>query len=119
MNKTAGILNIPRDLLVPIPGYGVRKVNAAYAIGEYNQMPGGGPALAVQTISRFSQHFGVPIKYYVTVNFEGFQKVVDTVGGIYINVPEAIDDQCYPTPWFGCEMCISTRAISIWTGRRR
>src|SRR5207244_3229713 len=38
-----------------------------------------------------------------TINFEGFQKVVDTVGGIYIDVPEAIDDSCYPTDWYGCE----------------
>src|SRR6476469_2610466 len=77
IHKTASILNIPRDLLVPIPGYGVRKVNAAYAIGEFNRLPGGGPTLAVQTLQKY---FGVPIKYYVTVNFEGFEKMVDLVG---------------------------------------
>ena len=106
VKKTAGILSIPRDLLVTIPGFGVRKVNAAYAIGEFNQLPGGGQALAVQTISRFfSKNMGgsIPIKYYVTVNFDGFEKVVDTIGGIDINVPEAIDDPQYPTPWFGYE----------------
>jgi anionic cell wall polymer biosynthesis LytR-Cps2A-Psr (LCP) family protein len=37
------------------------------------------------------------------VNFDGFEKVVDTIGGININVPEEIDDPNYPTPWFGTE----------------
>jgi LCP family protein required for cell wall assembly len=106
VKKTAGILSIPRDLLMTIPGFGVRKINAAYAIGEFNQLPGGGQALAVQTISRFfSKNMGgsIPIKYYVTVNFDGFEKVVDTIGGIDINVPEEIDDPAYPTPWYGTE----------------
>jgi LCP family protein required for cell wall assembly len=106
IKKTAGILSIPRDLLMTVPGFGVRKVNAAYAIGEFNKLPGGGQALAVQTVSRFlTKNMGgsIPIKYYLTVNFDGFEKVVDTIGGIDINVPEAIDDPNYPTPWFGIE----------------
>jgi LCP family protein required for cell wall assembly len=106
IQKTAGILSIPRDLLMTVPGFGVRKVNAAYAIGEFNKLPGGGQALAVQTVSRYlSKNLGgsIPIKYYVTVNFDGFEKVVDTIGGININVPEEIDDPNYPTPWFGTE----------------
>ena len=106
IKKTAGILSIPRDLLMTVPGFGVRKVNAAYAIGEFNKLPGGGQALAVQTVSRFlTKNMGgsVPIKYYLTINFDGFEKVVDTLGGININVPEEIDDPNYPTPWFGTE----------------
>ncbi len=106
VKKTAGILSIPRDLLMTVPGFGIRKVNAAYAIGEFNKLPGGGQALAVQTVSRFfSKNMGgsIPIKYYMTVNFDGFEKVVDTIGGIDINVPEEIDDPEYPTPWFGYE----------------
>ncbi len=106
VKKTAGILSIPRDLLMTVPGFGTRKVNAAYAIGEFNKLPGGGQALAVQTVSRYlSKNMGgsIPIKYYMTVNFDGFEKVVDTIGGIDINVPEEIDDPEYPTPWFGVE----------------
>ena len=99
--QTVGILNIPRDLLMTVPKYGKRKVNAAYAIGEYNNLPGGGAFVAVQTVQRF---LSVPIKYYVAINFEGFQKVVDTIGGIYIDVPEEINDPNYPTPWFGTEL---------------
>ncbi|HET7076303.1 MAG TPA: LCP family protein [Chloroflexia bacterium] len=94
--KTAGILSIPRDLQVTVPGYGLQKINAAYFFGEYNKIPGGGPALAVPTVSKF---FNVPIDYYVSVNFAGFQKIVDEVGGIDVYVPETIDDPEYPGPY--------------------
>jgi polyisoprenyl-teichoic acid--peptidoglycan teichoic acid transferase len=94
--KTAGILSIPRDLQVSLPGYGLQKINAAYFFGEYNKIPGGGPALAVPTVRKY---FNVPIQYYVAINFDGFQKVVDEVGGIDVNVPEPIDDPEYPGPY--------------------
>src|SRR5689334_11393631 len=94
--KTAGILSIPRDLQVTIPGYGLQKINAAYFFGEYNKIPGGGPALAVPTVQKF---FNVPIDYYVSVNFAGFQKIVDEVGGIDVYVPQMIDDPEYPGPY--------------------
>ncbi|HMA33544.1 MAG TPA: LCP family protein [Chloroflexia bacterium] len=98
--KTAGILSVPRDLQVTLPHYGLQKINAAYFFGEYDKLPGGGPALAVPTISRFLQ---VPIPYYVAINFDGFQKVIDLVGGIDINVPAAIDDSAYPGPYNSVE----------------
>ncbi len=94
ISRTVRIMTIPRDLVVDIPGYGRNKVNAAYLMGEYYQLPGGGQALAVRTISEF---FDVPIDYYVTINFQGFQKLVDTLGGIYVNVPYEIDDRMYPS----------------------
>lgn len=94
ISPTVRVMSIPRDLIVDIPGYGKNKVNAAYLFGEYYQEPGGGQALAVRTISQF---FNVPVDYYATINFQGFQKVVDTVGGIDINVPYAIDDYQYPS----------------------
>jgi LCP family protein required for cell wall assembly len=81
-------------MIVDIPGYGKNKVNAAYLFGEYYHEPGGGQALAVQTMSQF---FNVPIAYYVAVNFEGFQRVVDTVGGVDIDVPYSLDDYNYPS----------------------
>lgn len=92
--REAHLMSIPRDLIMTIPGYGKNKVNSAYLFGEYYQEPGGGQALAVRTISQF---FSVPVDYYVTINFQGFQKVVDAVGGININVPYAMDDYNYPT----------------------
>jgi LCP family protein required for cell wall assembly len=93
-SNKVGIMSIPRDLIVDIAGYGKNKVNAAYLFGEYYQEPGGGQALAVQTMSQF---FNVPIDYYITVNFQGFERVVDTVGGVDIDVPYSIDDYNYPS----------------------
>ena len=115
LNNTVGMLNIPRDLLVTVPGWGKRKVNAAYAIGEFNKLPGGGPALAVGTVSHF---LGVPIDYYLAINFQGFEKVVDTVGGIWINVPAPLDDPCYPTANYGCEVLHFDAGYQFMDGAR-
>jgi LCP family protein required for cell wall assembly len=92
--RTVRVMSIPRDLIVDIPGYGQNKVNAAYLFGEYYDEPGGGQALSVQTVSEF---FDVPVDYYVAVNFDGFRKVIDTIGGIRVNVPYTLDDYDYPT----------------------
>lgn len=94
VSRTVRIMSIPRDLVVEIPGYGENKVNAAYLFGEYYKEPGGGQALSVQTVSKF---FDVPIAYYVAVNFDGFRKVIDTIGGITVDVPYTLDDYDYPT----------------------
>lgn len=94
ISRTVRLMSIPRDLIVTIPDYGESKVNAAYFYGEYYGEPGGGPALALRTLSRY---FDVAINYYVTVNFEGFRTIVDTVGGININVPYELDDYMYPS----------------------
>jgi len=94
ISRTVGVMSIPRDLVMDVPGYGKNKVNAAYLFGEYYQLEGGGQALAVQTISQF---FNTPIDYYVAINFDGFRKVVDTVGGIDVDVPYSLDDYNYPS----------------------
>ncbi|HST06101.1 MAG TPA: LCP family protein [Chloroflexia bacterium] len=93
ISHTVRIMSIPRDLIVTIPGYGENKINAAYVFGEYYHEPGGGPALAVQTVSDL---FNVPVDYYVTLNFDGFRSIVDAVGGIAVDVPYSIDDDSYP-----------------------
>ncbi len=71
------ILSIPRDLLVEIPGYGKDKINAAY--------PYGGAPLAIKTVKLLT---GEPINHFVTVNFTGFEKAVDALGGVYIDVDQ-------------------------------
>ncbi|MDQ6603861.1 MAG: LCP family protein [Chloroflexota bacterium] len=96
----ASMLSIPRDLVVPIPGHGEDRVNAAYAYGQlaHPNDPVAGPALAVQTVSR---QFKVPIEHYLQVDFNGFRGAVDAVGGVDINVTETIDDPEYPTDDYG------------------
>jgi len=67
------LLSIPRDSIVPIPGHGTTKINAAFAYG--------GAPLLVRTIE---QSTGVRIDHYVEIGFGGFVNSVDAVGGIEI-----------------------------------
>jgi polyisoprenyl-teichoic acid--peptidoglycan teichoic acid transferase len=88
------MLSFPRDLWVKIPGFGQARINSAYPTGERKLGPGYGPALAKATVS---QLVGLPIDHFVLINFEGFKTVIDELGGVYIDVPKAIDDPAYPT----------------------
>jgi len=85
--KTAGMLSIPRDMWVNIPGFGYSKINNAYAYGAGNSLPGGGPGLAIKTVENF---LGVPIQYYAQVSFNTFEQMIDTIDGIDINVSSKI-----------------------------
>ncbi len=97
---SAGIMSLPRDLWVEIPGVGVDRINQANYFGEVYSYPGGGAALAVETVEAF---LGVQIDYYAAVNFDAFVDVVNAIGGIDIVVPEAIDDETYPDRCYGYE----------------
>lgn len=89
ISKTGGMLSIPRDLWVNIPGFGYSRINTAYPSGEGAQLPGGGPGLAMKTVS---QLLGVPVDYYVQVDFNVFTTMVDElikIGGcIEVNPTE-------------------------------
>jgi polyisoprenyl-teichoic acid--peptidoglycan teichoic acid transferase len=73
--KHVSMLSIPRDLVVPIAGGGEDRINAAFT---------GGPGQLVKTIE---QNFGVPIHHYVLIDFDGFQAIVDALGGIDVHFP--------------------------------
>ena len=98
---TAGMLSINRDLWVKIPG-GQRegKINTAHFLGEVEHVPGGGPALAMQTVQAA---FDIPVQYYLRLNFSAFEQLIDLIGGIDLNVAETIDDPKYPDAGFGYE----------------
>ena len=92
--KTAGMLSIPRDLWVTIPTMDTEgKINTAHFLGDAYNYPGGGPALAMETVKL---ELGIPADYYVRFNFDSFEKVVDAIGGVDICVAETIDDPLYP-----------------------
>ncbi|QYJ16377.1 Polyisoprenyl-teichoic acid--peptidoglycan teichoic acid transferase TagU [Rubrobacter xylanophilus DSM 9941] len=74
-----GVLAVPRDTLVQIPGVGQDKVNAALAHG--------GPELAVETLEELT---GVPIGNYVVVDFGAVEEIVDALGGITVEVEQPI-----------------------------
>lgn len=70
-----GVLSIPRDTYAYVPGYGETKIAHAHAYG--------GPELAMEAVEGL---LGVPVDHYVEVNFDGFAAIVDTLGGIEIDV---------------------------------
>lgn len=75
------LISIERDTYVDIEGYGANKINAAAAYG--------GAALLVETVEEFA---GVEISHYVAIDLDGFEAVVDALGGIEVDVPMTIDD---------------------------
>lgn len=83
----AGLMSIPRDLWVEIPGFGYNRINTAYMFGESARLPGGGPALAMKTVENL---IGVPIDYYAVIDFHTFEKMIDEIGGIDVEVSERI-----------------------------
>lgn len=92
---TAGLLSIPRDLHLEIPSYGWDRINTANVYGYLQDYPGGGPALLEATIVA---NFGIPIDGYLMVNFQAFERIVDTLGGVDLYVPESLHDTRYPNP---------------------
>ncbi|NWG17504.1 MAG: LCP family protein [Chloroflexi bacterium] len=100
VRKTAGVLSIPRDLWVKIPGFNPGRINTANALGDGNAYPGGGPALAAEAVR---QTLGIPIDKYVRINFDVFTTVVETLApdGVEICVKEVIDDPTYPDAGYG------------------
>src|SRR5215207_1498295 len=85
--KTAGMLSIPRDMWVNIPGFGYSRINTAWTLGRGSKLPGGGPTLAMKTVSHF---IGVPVDYYVQVDFDTFVDIIDLIGGVDIYNDETI-----------------------------
>lgn len=90
-NKVA-MVSIPRDLSVPIEGMGWRKINNVNAFAE-NKNPGSGGVAISETVSDLLE---IPIDYYVRVDFTGFEKIIDDLGGVDVNVDNTFDDYKYP-----------------------
>lgn len=93
-----GVLSIPRDLYVEVPGYSeLQRVNSPMVLGELQQ-PGYGPQLAMQTVQ---YNLGIRVHDYVAVDFNTFITIVDAIGGIDVNVPYNISDPEYPDMNYG------------------
>jgi anionic cell wall polymer biosynthesis LytR-Cps2A-Psr (LCP) family protein len=102
------LISIPRDLWVQVPTDGTNgshwKINAAYELGldsrgYPNKLPqftgaSGGGSMAEYVVSQVT---GLQIDYFVAVDFSGFQQVVDTLGGVDVNVANTFTDYSYPT----------------------
>ena len=75
-HESVYVTSFPRDLYIDIPGHGKDRINAALAFG--------GPSLAVATVEDYT---GVPIDHVALIDFEGIEGLVDTLGGIDVQVP--------------------------------
>jgi LCP family protein required for cell wall assembly len=94
-------LSVPRDLRVPIVGVGTTKINAA--------MQAGGPKLAISTVHAFT---GVPINHVIVVNFADFRGLIDALGGITVDVPDAVRSNRFDCPFATAAAC------QAWQGWR-
>lgn len=103
IRKHVGIVSIPRDLFVKVPGHDVTnfKINQANYLGDLENYPGGGgPALAAETIR---SSFGIKVDNYVRINFDVFETVVNTLApeGVEVCISESIYDPKYPDGGYG------------------
>jgi LCP family protein required for cell wall assembly len=83
---TSRRLSIPRDTVAEIPGHGIGKINAGYAIG--------GPALAIKTVERFTANAGAPVKinHVIVVNLAAFPQFIDAIGGVDVKTGRVCSD---------------------------
>lgn len=109
------VVSIPRDLQVEVPGFGLSKINGAYNIGV-KEDPDDEIAGVLMMRDTIEYNFGVPIDEFVLIDFEGFEDVIDAVGGITIDVPERIEDDAYPTEDFGTTRLVIEAGVQQMDG---
>ena len=81
----AALLSVPRDTRVAIEGHGFDKINHAYAYG--------GHELSRQAVE---QLLGVPMDHYIIIDIKSFERIIDAIGGVDINVEKRMH---YEDPW--------------------
>ena len=86
----ASLISIPRDLWIYIPSVGMQRINTAYQSGELSGYPGGGPGLLREAIA---YNLGIRIDHTALVEFDGFRRIIDTLGGIEVPI------SCPYTDW--------------------
>lgn len=90
--KKVAMISVPRDLLVDIPNIGRGKINHAYALIEASRPGSGGEIISLVIEDIFS----LPVHYFVRVDFDGFARFIDELGGISVNVEQTLDDPYFP-----------------------
>ena len=91
------LVSIPRDLWVTIPGFGEGRINTAYRSGELDER-GSGPVVAERAVD---QALGIQVDRYAVVDMSGVRDIVNQVGGVDLDIPEAIVDPEFPTDDYG------------------
>ncbi|MEU8122710.1 LCP family protein [Spirillospora sp. NPDC049024] len=82
------LISIPRDAWVPVPGHGLTKINAAFAHG--------GPSLLIRTVEQLTR---VRVDHYAALDFGGFVKMTDALGGVDVTVTKTTHDPMHDRTW--------------------
>ena len=107
------MLSIPRDLYVYLPGYSMQRINTAFSIGETIGYPGGGPAMLADTIR---YNLGIPIDHFARVEMDGFSRIVDTLGGVEVNVTCPYRDWRLKEPYLNPNVPQNWRLYTVTSG---
>lgn len=98
-NQRAALLSFPRDLLVAIPGHQAFRINSAYHHGWLSDGVEGGVSVLKQVLR---DDFDIRIDHWALIDFDGLSRIIDTLGGIEVNVPcalsDTIDEQAFTIP---------------------
>lgn len=128
-SRSINLLSIPRDSRITLPELGPGKITTAYAYGYNNAAARFGPnitpeqagmaqaAIAVEQLLALPSH-GQRVNYTAQVNFEGFAAIINTLGGIEIDVPRRIVDTEYPTEDFGTTTVVFEPGLQRMDGAR-
>lgn len=111
VRKKATVVSVPRDTRVDIPGIGIRKINAAYALGSLKKFGGNGVSKATEVVQSL---LGVTVDYYAKVDLSGFITIIDALGGIEIEVES---DMHYEDKQGGLKIDI-TKGRQILSGQK-
>ncbi len=95
---TVGLLSIPRDLFVDVPNfYGMHRINEPMVLGELRET-GYGPRLLMETVQ---YNLGIRVHNYLVIDFQAFISLIDSIGGIEIDLDYIINDPAYPSMNYG------------------
>ena len=118
-NKKVALLSLPRDLYVQIPAstaggsesQSFTKINSLYTIGIKQNI---GADLIKESVEKIT---GITINYYVAVDFDGFEKVIDDIGGVNVIAPFDIYDASYPGPNYSYETFSLSKGMHLLDGK--
>lgn len=110
----AGMLSLPRDLWVTLPDGSTGRINTAHFFAEAGET-GSGPAAAMNTVR---SNFGVDVHRYVRIDLIGFVRIVDAMGGVTVDVPNALIDYEYPTYDYGTTVVEFQPGVQHMDGER-
>ena len=109
--KRITLLSIPRDLYVSYPeGKGAGRINSLYEIGKADKV------WVKYLADKVSELTGQPIDHYIVIDFSGFKKIVDILGGVEIDIPEELIDTEYPDENYGYETLHIKKWLQVMDG---